>query len=113
MADLETKLLGLPGLALANALNFRCAQGVQLVLVLRTPPAGLPSPLDPRPHGSLPLVRGAQEFALDVAQQAAQDRALAFEHAEQALELLGVCVATGPPAQPLASALVGLFFCQK
>ena len=32
---LDAKLVGLPGFALADALDFRCMQGIQLVLVLR------------------------------------------------------------------------------
>jgi len=95
---LDPELVGFPGFALADALDFRCMQGVQLVLVLRLLLADTLGTLKQR----VQMGDGARRFAgcgcqlaTDFAQHDTEDGALAFDGAPQALELLGVGVAAG------------------
>ena len=104
-AGLDAELVGLAGFALADALDLRCVQRVELVLVL-----GLLVRM--RSARSSKVFRWAMalgrfagracQFALDLAQHDAQNRALALDGTAQALELLGVGVAAGLAAQFLA-----------
>ena len=103
--DLHAELVRFPGLAFADAFHLGGVQGIQLVLVLGPLAADALSAL----HQRLQVCQrrccglaGLPYLALHLAQHDAQDRALALEHFAQSLELLGVGVAAGTPAQALA-----------
>jgi len=80
-ADLDTELVGLARLAFADTLDFRRVQCIQLVLVFGALTANAPRSLKPDEHLRLSFIRRAVQLALDVAQQPAQYRSLALEHA--------------------------------
>ena len=105
-ADLHAELVGLAGLPLADAFNFGRVQGVQLVLVVRTLAADAFGTFQPGPELVLRRLHERRHLALHLAQQHAQDRALAAHHLAQSLELLGMGIAAGAPPQALALALV-------
>ena len=107
-ADLDAELVGLASLPLPDALSFWCVQRIQLVLVLGPLLVDALGALHPGVQLQLGAMGQAIHLAPNLPQQSAQDRALALEHAAQALELLGVGVATGLATQRLALALVGL-----
>ena len=109
---LDAELVGLAGFALADALNFRCMQGVQLVFVLGLLLADALGTLKQRVQMG-DCIRGfagcACQFAFDFAQHNAEDGALALDGAAQSLELLGVGIAAGFAAQLLAFFYESLF----
>jgi len=107
-ADLHAELVGLAGLALADALDLRRMQRVQLVLVLGALRADALATLQPWLQAITHVLRRLQQAALHVAQHAPEHGALALEHPAQPLELLGVRIAAGTPAQAAALALEGL-----
>ena len=105
---LHAELVGLVGLALADALGLRGVPGVELaaapVLALVADPHGL---AEGNGEGLLkPIV--AVDLAVDVANEAAQARAQELELAVGALELLGVRVAPRHQRRPLGDPDVGL-----
>ncbi len=93
---------------LADAFGLWRVQGVQLVLVLRPLLVYALGALHPGVQLRADIVGQTDHLASRLAQQPAQDRALPLEHAAQPLELLGVGVAPGAPAQHPAFALVRL-----
>lgn len=106
MCDLQTELLGLTGLALADAFGLRRMQGVELGLVLgqlaTIALVALHRGVQPRSG----IVDQAIQLAPHLARESAQDRALALEHRAQSLELLDIVTCTS--VQRPAVALVGL-----
>lgn len=104
-ARLQPELIGLAGLALADALRLRGVEGVELVLALGLllfQPLGAVHGLGKLGH----LIRGG--LAVDVPQQPANDGALAFDHPAHALVLPGVGVAPGLTVEPRAGAGIAL-----
>jgi len=109
-ADLAAPLVGLTGFAFADAVHLWGVQGehlgVGLVLGLLLE--------DATDQGQQGLERGlcarAQiaQLALHLSDKHTQDSSLAFDDTTQALELFGVGVATGTPAQCAALFVVGL-----
>ena len=112
-ADFHAELVGLPGLALSDALDLGGMQSVQLVLVLgllvlaADALGALQQRLQIRQRQCRCFAR-LRDLARHLAQHDSEDRALAFDHLAQALELLGVGVATGTAAQVLAFPREGL-----
>jgi len=98
----------LTGLALADALDFRRMQGVELVLVLGPLGVDAPGPFEPQGGDLLHAVGKLRQTAFQVTHDPAQDRPLALEHSAQAPVLFGVGVATGPPLEAAAFLLEGL-----
>ena len=85
---LDAEFIGLARFALADALDFRCVRGVQLVLVLGPLGVDAPSPVEPQGGDLLDAVSHLRQAAFLVTDDPAQGRPLAFEHPAQALELL-------------------------
>lgn len=103
-AGLDPELVGLTGLALADALNLLGMPGVELVLVLGTlvhQPFGLE-------QDRSQLLADLPGLALDVPDQSADDGALFPVHPTHALELTGMGVAAGSPGVRRALAGVAL-----
>ena len=103
---LDSELMGFAGFALADAFDFRCMQGVELVLVLRLLPADAFGPFEQCVQvgdGTERCTDRGRQFAFDFAQHDAEDGALAPDGAPQGLELFGVGVAAGLAAQFLPS----------
>ena len=99
---LDSELMGFAGFALADAFDFRCMQGVELVLVLRLLPADAFGPFEQCVQvgdGTERCTDRGRQFAFDFAQHDAEDGALAPDGAPQGLELFGVGVAAGLAAQ--------------
>lgn len=72
------------------------------------------APRSPKPDEQLRLsfIRRADQLALNVAEQPAQYRSLAFEHAVQALELFCVRKAARTTTQLPAFACISMFDCE-
>ena len=122
-ADLDAELVGVACLALGDAFHLRGVQRVELVLGIASLCVDAPGPLEPHRQVADRLLagclvrRGAAgghcgrvgiALALHLAHHHAQDRALAIDRLAQALELLGMGVATGLAAQRLALLGIGL-----
>jgi len=104
-ARLDAEFIRLAGLSLADALDFRGMQGVELVLVLGLLGAERLGAFEQRvqARGRAGRFRArCRQLAPDFPQDDTQDRALPFDGTLEALERLGMSVAAGLAPQGLA-----------
>ena len=104
-AGLDAKFVGLPGLTLADALDFRCMRGVELALVFRLLGSNSLGSFQNRyqsiqAEGQFRLC--LRQFTTDFSQQDAQNGALTVDDFLHPPKLLGVGIAAGTTPQFLA-----------
>ena len=109
--DFDAEFVGFSGLAFADAFNLWRVQRIKFILILALLGANALGALEPSFQGAQrqSVVGCGGHLAPDPANENAKDRALALDHAPEALELFGMGVTARLTLQGLAFGGKGLF----